>query len=78
MLSGQAPEPTVLANNCYSYVAPDAAISIAGVYTNENGAFANVPGAGGISPAAPEPGEREREAVQAADWFHALTAEAFG
>lgn len=78
LLSGTAPESTVLANNCYSYVAPDAAISIAGVYTNADGVFANVPGAGGISPGAPEPGEREREAVQAADWFQALTAEAFG
>lgn len=78
LLSGTAPEPTVLANNCYSYVAPDAAISIAGVYTNADGVFANVPGAGGISPGTPEPGEREREAVQAADWFRAITAEAFG
>lgn len=78
LLSGMAPEATVLANNCYSYVAPDAAISIAGVYTNAGGVFANVPGAGGISPGTPEPGEREREAVQAADWFRALTAEAFG
>lgn len=78
LLDGLAPEPTVLANNCYSYVAPDAAISIADVYTNADGTFANVPGAGGISPGAPEPGEREREAVQAADWFRALTAETFG
>ncbi|MFN3233590.1 MAG: FCSD flavin-binding domain-containing protein [Alphaproteobacteria bacterium] len=78
LMSGLAPEPTVLANTCYSYVAPDAAISIAGVYTNEGGAFANVPGTGGVSPADPGPGGREQEAVQAADWFRAITAETFG
>eukprot|EP00439_Symbiodinium_sp_Y106_P089637 s1_g2173.t1 len=36
-LSDLAPEPTVLANTCYSYVAPDQAVSITGVYSNEDG-----------------------------------------
>ncbi|MCG8442247.1 MAG: NAD(P)/FAD-dependent oxidoreductase [Caulobacterales bacterium] len=78
LLAGLEPEPTVLANTCYSYVAPDTAVSIAGVYSNADGAFANIPGAGGLSPAEPAPGERAREAVQAADWFRTITAQTFG
>jgi len=77
LLAGEAPEPTVLVNTCYSYVSPEAAISIVGAYSNEGGAFANMPGAGGISPLEASGGDREREAAQAADWFSAITSETF-
>lgn len=78
MLAEKPPEPSVLVNTCYSYVSPDAAISIVGAYTNDNGVFANVPGAGGISAHEPGPGSRAREAAQAVDWFQAITTETFG
>lgn len=78
LLSGLAPEPTILSNTCYSYLSPDTAVSIAGVYTNVNGAFASVPGAGGLSPAGPISGIRNQEAREAADWFSTITHDAFG
>ncbi len=78
LLAGMAPEPTVLANTCYSYVTPDTAVSITGVYSNDGSAFANVPGAGGLSPMGAAPDVRTAEAAQAADWFRTVTDEAFG
>ncbi len=78
MLSGQTPQPTVLANTCYSYTGPDAAVSITGVYTNEDGSLSSVPSAGGLSPLAATDSVRAAEAAQAEGWFSAVTAEAFG
>lgn len=78
MLSGQSPQPTLLANTCYSYTGPDAAVSITGVYTNDDEIFSNVPGAGGLSPLAAGAAVRAAEAAQAEAWFSAVTAEAFG
>jgi len=78
LLRGMGPEPTILVNTCYSYLAPDAAISISGVYSNEGGVLADIPGAGGVSPAAPNPRSRTSEAAQAFDWFRAITRETFG
>jgi len=77
-LSGLEPEATVLANTCYSYVTPDAAVSITGVYDNEGGVLTSIDGAGGLSPEGAEPGIRQAEAAQAKAWFRTITAEAFG
>lgn len=78
LLNGTAPTPTVLANTCYSYVTPDEAVSIVGVYDNAGGAFASIEGAGGTSPLDGAPAVRQAEAAQANAWFNAITAEAFG
>lgn len=78
LLSGLAPEPTVLANTCYSYTTPDEGISIAGVYRNDGGRLASVSGAGGVSPLGAETAVRQAEAAQAAHWFETITREAFG
>ncbi len=78
LLAGQAPEPVVLANTCYSYVSPEQAISVAGVYSTDTGKFASIAGAGGISPVGPAPDIRAREAGEAAAWFSTITGEAFG
>ena len=77
LLAGAAPEPTTLANTCYSYTTPEAAISVSGVYRNAGGVFSNVPGAGGVSPAGASLAFQRREGQQAADWFRAITREAF-
>lgn len=77
-LSGLPVEPTVLANTCYSYVAPDAAISITGVYSNADGKLTSIEGAGGLSPAEGGEGVRTAEAAQADAWFRTITNEAFG
>jgi NADPH-dependent 2,4-dienoyl-CoA reductase/sulfur reductase-like enzyme len=77
LLAGLPPEATTLANTCYSYTNPVSAISIAGVYSNDDGRFSNVPGAGGVSPAMANAEFRQREGIQAADWFRAITRETF-
>lgn len=70
-------EPTTLANTCYSYISPDEAISVTGVYRSAGGEFAKVPGAGGISPLQAVDKLRRREAAQARDWFSSITTEVF-
>lgn len=78
LLSGSPPEEPKLINTCYSLVAPDYGISIAGVYRPVNGALAEVQGSGGISsPNAPRE-TRALEATFAKDWFGTITAEVFG
>lgn len=78
LVSGVAPSPSILANTCYSYITPDHAVSVSGVYSNSSGGFAERPGAGGLSPAEADDAVREAEAAQADAWFSAITAEAFG
>lgn len=77
-LAGGALEPIVLANTCYSYTTPATAVSIVGVYSNADGNLSSVEGAGGLSPSNAPIGVRQSEAVQAADWFRAITRETFG
>lgn len=71
-------EPTVLANTCYSYVTPDAAVSITGVYSNADGALTSIEGAGGLSPQDGGPSIRAAEAAEAEAWFDQITRQAFG
>jgi sulfide dehydrogenase [flavocytochrome c] flavoprotein chain len=78
LLRGTAPAEPRLINTCYSLIAPDQAISIAGVYRPSGGLLADVEGAGGVSPLQPSPEFRAAEARYAADWFRTITAEAFG
>jgi len=78
LVSDLPPQPTVLANTCYSFTTPDEAISIAGVYTNENNQLASISGAGGVSPLGAETAIRNQEAEQAKSWFETITSEAFG
>ncbi|MEM9376698.1 MAG: NAD(P)/FAD-dependent oxidoreductase [Pseudomonadota bacterium] len=77
LLGGRTPEATILANTCYSYTAPDEAISIAGVYSNAGGTFSSIEKAGGVSPPAASKAVRADEATQAAHWFQTITDEAF-
>jgi hypothetical protein len=67
-----------LINTCYSLVAPDYGISVAGVYEPVNGVLTDVPGAGGVSPAPAQRSERSQEALYAEAWFNTITAEIFG
>lgn len=78
LVSGLAPEPTVLANTCYSFTTPDEAISIAGVYSNENSVLTSISGAGGVSPLGADKRVRQAEAAQARSWFETITNGAFG
>ena len=78
LLGGTAPAPGKLINTCYSLVAPEYGISIAGVYQPANGLLSDVPGAGGISPLEADAGFRAREARYAEGWFATITHDVFG
>jgi len=79
LLTGGTPSTPKLINTCYSLVAPDYGISVAGVYQpSPGGQLADVPGAGGVSPADAPRATRAAEAVLAEAWFRTITAEVFG
>jgi NADPH-dependent 2,4-dienoyl-CoA reductase/sulfur reductase-like enzyme len=78
LLHDETPPPSKLINNCYSLVAPDYGISVAGVYHPVNRQLADVEGAGGLSPADAPPDFRRLEASYAEAWFRTITAETFG
>ena len=78
LFRGIRPEPTVLANTCYSYLKPGHAISVAGAYRTDNGEFSAIAAASGASPIDATQALRQQEAAHAADWFSAITQETFG
>ena len=78
LLRGQPPQQPKLINTCYSLVAPDYGISVAGVYRPANGQLADVEGAGGVSPADASGSFRSLEAAYAQAWFQTITTEVFG
>src|SRR3954452_19911881 len=78
LLNGATPAEPKLINTCYSLVAPDYGISVAGVYRPANGVLADVEGAGGVSPADAPRSFRSAEAAYAEAWFKTITNEVFG
>lgn len=78
LLHGITPQVPKLINTCYSLVAPDYGISIAGVYHPSGGQLADAEGAGGVSPLDAPPDFRALEASYAEAWFRTITAETFG
>jgi sulfide dehydrogenase [flavocytochrome c] flavoprotein chain len=78
LLSGSAASEPKLINTCYSLVAPDYGISVAGVYRPANGTLAEVEGSGGVSPLKASREVRSLEATLANDWFRTMTTEVFG
>ena len=78
LLRGSVPSTPKLINTCYSLIAPDYGISIAGVYQPSSGQLADVPGAGGVSPSEAPRATRATEAVLAEAWFRTIAAEVFG
>ena len=75
---GEAPAEPRLINTCYSLVAPDYGISVAGVYRPVNGQWADIPGAGGVSSLEAPRATRAQEAALAEGWFNTITHEVFG
>jgi sulfide dehydrogenase [flavocytochrome c] flavoprotein chain len=78
LLTGATPAAPKLINTCYSLVAPDYGISVAGVYQPSGGQLADVAGAGGVSPAEAPRATRAAEAVLAEAWFRTITTEVYG
>jgi NADPH-dependent 2,4-dienoyl-CoA reductase/sulfur reductase-like enzyme len=78
LLRGDKPAEPKLINTCYSLVAPDYGISVAGVYRPASGQLTDVEGAGGVSPADAPRAFRALEATYADAWFQTITNEVFG
>lgn len=78
LLAGAKPQDPILINTCYSLLAADYGISVAGVYRPDKGQLTDVPGAGGVSALEAVGGLRGQEALYAASWFRTITAETFG
>jgi NADPH-dependent 2,4-dienoyl-CoA reductase/sulfur reductase-like enzyme len=78
LLAGQKPDEPRLINTCYSLVAPDYGISVAGVYRPADGQLKDVEGAGGVSPLDAPSTTRAAEAIFANGWFKTITEEVFG
>lgn len=72
----EAPAPSYV-NTCYSIIAPDHGISVAGVYELKDGKIVDVPGAGGLSPANADARTRAVEVGFALGWFRNITADMF-
>ena len=78
LLAGRTPVEPRLINTCYSVVAPDYGITVAGVYRPKDGVLADVEGAGGVSPLDAPRDNRALEAQFADGWFKTITGEVFG
>ena len=78
LLAGQAPQPRELASSCYSLIAPDFALAIAGKYQPHDGQFSEVEGSIMNSPVNPGSALRAQEAKSADVWFATTTGETFG
>jgi sulfide dehydrogenase [flavocytochrome c] flavoprotein chain len=76
LLAGGTPDRPKLINTCYSLVAPDYGISVAGVYAPADGELKEV--AGGVSPVDAPSSTRALEAKFANGWFKTITEEVFG
>lgn len=77
-LEGREPAHPRWANTCYSLVGPEYGISVANMYDIIDGAIAEVPGSGGVSPADADPAFRAREADYAHGWYRAITNDIWG
>ncbi|MBV8914590.1 MAG: FCSD flavin-binding domain-containing protein, partial [Acetobacteraceae bacterium] len=78
LLDGRAPQEPRLINTCYSLVAPEYGISVAGVYKPTGGQLADIEGAGGTSPVDASPEFRAQEAQYADAWYQTITRQVFG
>jgi len=78
LLAGEPVVKPKLINTCYSLVAPDYGITVAGVYQPAAGVLAEVKGSGGVSPLQAPAAYRAQEALFADGWFRTITAEVFG
>lgn len=78
MLEEKDPPAPSWANTCYSLLAPDYGISVAGVYELADGEIAQVPDSGGVSPADASRSFRRAEARYAVGWYEAITQNIWG
>jgi sulfide dehydrogenase [flavocytochrome c] flavoprotein subunit len=78
MLNNKNPETTSLANTCYSFLAPEYAISVASVYHLSGSKIVKAEGSGGVSPINANLSVRRAEAIYAQGWYDSITQDMFG
>ncbi|WP_295880610.1 NAD(P)/FAD-dependent oxidoreductase [uncultured Thiohalocapsa sp.] len=76
-VNGEPPPAPSYVNTCYSILAPDHGISVAGVYRLQDGRITPVPDAGGLSALDADPRTRAAEVEFAIGWFRNITADMF-
>jgi NADPH-dependent 2,4-dienoyl-CoA reductase/sulfur reductase-like enzyme len=77
-LAGREPPSPSFLNTCYSLVAPDYGISIAGVYAVTDGKIVEVQGSGGVSPRQASDEFRRLEAQYGVGWYNAIAQDTWG
>ncbi|MGP1256824.1 MAG: FCSD flavin-binding domain-containing protein [Kiloniellales bacterium] len=77
LLEGQELANPAWVNTCYSHVAPDYAISVAGVYKATDAGIISIEGSGGVSPMEADAAARKLESVYADGWYDSITADMF-
>ena len=75
-LAGKEATRGHFANTCYSLIAPDYGISVAGAYTTEDGKM--IERSGGVSPIDADEHFRKLEADYGADWYAAISLDIWG
>lgn len=65
-------------NTCYSLISDKYGISVAGVYSLQDGKIAEIKGAGGVSPKDADAHFREMEATYTFGWYASITHDVWG
>ncbi|HKQ31420.1 MAG TPA: NAD(P)/FAD-dependent oxidoreductase, partial [Burkholderiales bacterium] len=74
-LNGRTPSEPTYVNTCYSLLAPDYGISVAGVYRAGADGIKEIPASGGVSPKDADAAFRAAEAKYAFGWYASITAD---
>jgi len=77
-LAGKPAAAASWSNTCYSLVAPDYGISVAGVYQVAEGKIVEVKGSGGVSPREASDTVRKLEALHGVAWYSAIARDTWG
>jgi NADPH-dependent 2,4-dienoyl-CoA reductase/sulfur reductase-like enzyme len=77
-LAGREAPRASWVNTCYSLIAPDYGISVAGVYEVADGKIAAVKGSGGVSPREASDVFRKLEAQYGVGWYNAIAMDTWG
>lgn len=77
-LAGKPAATASWSNTCYSLVAPDYGISVAGVYRVAEGKIVEVKGSGGVSPREASDTVRKLEALHGVAWYNAIARDTWG
>lgn len=75
-LAGKPAAQAYFANTCYSLIAPDYGISVAGAYELKDGKIVET--SGGLSPADADDNFRKLEAEYGESWYQAIALDAWG